>query len=142
MRLRSSNILASLSVFMLLLGCGGSNNDMVHVTGQLTYGGGEWPAAGIITLTPISTPAGGPSRPGSSNFNVDGEFAIGSYKPGDGLRPGTYNISVSCYDPAKMGQGKRPAEMEFVPADFKHESLVIEPGQDDIVLNIDVPKKQ
>lgn len=139
---RISSAPVGLSILLciaFLTGCG-SDKPLVPTSGIATYGGGNWPMPGTITLTPLNVPAGMPSRPGSARFGVDGKFVIGSYKPGDGLMPGSYHVVISCYDP--LDTSKPAKELEFVPADFKPDNLVVEVGQDDIVLNYDVPKKQ
>jgi hypothetical protein len=125
---------------LLAAGCGGSDKPLVSVSGQATYGGGEWPRAGTITFTPVETGSTAISRPGSGLFQTDGKFVVGSYKPGDGLMPGTYHVAISCIDP--MDFSKPREELEFVPADFRTEKLVVEAGQDAIVLKYDVPKKK
>jgi hypothetical protein len=80
-----------------------------------------------------------PTRPGAAQFGPDGKFVVGSFKPGDGLMPGRYSVSVSCFDAGSLQQRD---EAEFVPKDFKPEDLVIEKGQDAVELNFDVPQKK
>jgi hypothetical protein len=120
-------------------GCGGADKPLVPVEGRVTYAGGEWPMAGYITFTPLESPGATPARPGSGRFLPDGKFVVGSYKPGDGLMPGRYTISVSCFD---LNTTKPRDEAEFVPKDFRPEELVIEKGQEAVELNFDVPKKK
>jgi hypothetical protein len=122
------------------VGCGASDKPLVQVTGRVTYGGGSWPFPGYITFSPIESAASMPARPGSGPFKTDGKYVVGSYKPGDGLMPGKYHVSVSCIDPNDAS--KPPSELEFVPANFTTEDLVVEAGQDAIELDIDVPKKK
>jgi hypothetical protein len=141
MRTLSLHICLFVLAVSAAVGCGGGDKPLVPVSGQVTYAGGSWPMTGTITLTPISAPEGQPSRPGSATFNTDGKFVIGSYKPGDGLRPGTYGVIISCYDPATQ-QGRPQEEVDLVPASFKADNVVVEKGQDAIVLKYDVPKKQ
>jgi hypothetical protein len=121
------------------VGCG-ADKPLVPVTGRITYAGGDWPMPGYITFTPFQSTGALPARPGSGRFLEDGKFVAGSYGPGDGLMPGKYHVSISCFDP--MDTSKPAAELNLVPADFKTEDLVVEQGQDSIVLNIDVPKKR
>jgi hypothetical protein len=121
------------------VGCSGDDKPLVPVTGQVTYGGGDWPMPGYITFTPLKSPGDTPARPGAGRFGPDGNFVVGSYRPGDGLMPGRYAISVSCFD---ANTTKPRYEAEFVPKGFKPEELVIEKGQDAVELNFDVPKKK
>ena len=95
---------------------------------------------GIITLTPLSSSGGVVVRPGSGKFGPNGKFVIGSYEIGDGLMPGTYTVAVTCIDPLDFSKPRE--ELDFVPADFKLDNLVVEAGMDPIVMNFDVPKKQ
>lgn len=125
---------------LALTGCG-SDKPLIPVSGQIKYAGGDWPMPGSITLTPISVPEGQPKRPGSATFGPDGSFVVGSYKPGDGLLPGTYGVIISCYDLGAQ-QGRPQSEVDLVPASFRPENVVIEKGQDALVLNYDVPKKK
>jgi hypothetical protein len=121
-------------------GCGGDAKGLVLVSGQATYAGGEWPMPGTITFTPLESGASQPARPGSARFNADGKFVVGSYQPGDGLMPGKYHVTISCIDPLDFS---KPREvLEFVPADYRPDDLVVEAGQDAIELKYDVPKKQ
>jgi hypothetical protein len=122
-----------------LLGCNtGSDKPLVLVSGRVTYGGGEWPMTGTITFTPLESLGPTPARPGGARFGPDGKFVVGSYKPGDGLMPGRYVITVSCFDPdLQIPQ----AEAEYVPKDFDADELIIKQGQEAVELNFDVPKK-
>ncbi|MCA9261920.1 MAG: hypothetical protein KDA61_22035, partial [Planctomycetales bacterium] len=82
---------------------------------------------------------GGGARPGSARFDVDGNFAVGSFQPGDGLLPGVYRVSVTCIDPLDFSKPRE--ELDFVPSDFSVPELVVEKGMAPIVLNFDVPMK-
>jgi hypothetical protein len=95
---------------------------------------------GNVTFTPLSSSEGTAKRPGSGQFGPDGNFVVGSYQRGDGLMPGTYNVSVSCFNP--NDSTKAPEDLNYVPASFETENLVVEVGMDPIVLNLDVPKKE
>ena len=134
--IRPCGLIAAL--FVVVAGCG-ADKPLVPVAGRVTYAGGDWPMAGYITFTPLESPGSTPARPGSSRFQPDGTFVVGSYKPGDGLMPGRYSISVSCFD---VNTTKPRDEAEYVPKDFRPEELVIEKGQDSVELNFDVPKKK
>jgi len=137
----SQVLVASICLTLLASwGCGGDRKPLVAVAGQATYAGGEWPMPGTITFTPAETTGSLPARPGSARFAVDGKFVVGSYKPGDGLMPGNYHVSISCIDPIDFSKPRE--ELEFVPADFRAEDLVIEAGQDAVELKYDIPKKK
>jgi hypothetical protein len=137
---RRFRCLTALAVLGLAaLGCGTPEKPLTPVSGRVTYAGGDWPMVGYITFTPVESPGDTPARPGSGKFQPDGNFVVGSYKPGDGLMPGRYSISVSCFD---VNSTKPREEAEFVPKDFRPDELVIEKGQDAVELNFDVPKKK
>jgi hypothetical protein len=122
-----------------VLGCNtGSDKPLVPVRGRVTYGGGDWPMPGTIIFTPIESLGPTPARPGSARFGPDGKFIVGSYKPEDGLMPGRYVVTVSCFDP---GLQIPQSEAEYVPKDFDADELIIKAGQDPVELNFDVPKK-
>lgn len=143
------NGLAPISPWLALLlllatigGCGKQGNSTIPVSGKITYGGGEWPASGNITFAPLSVAEGFPRRPGSAAFQQDGSFEVTSFKPGDGLVPGTYSISISCYEQQPVGTDPSSFDrFNAVPKDFKTDDLVIEVDSDPIVVEFDVPKK-
>jgi hypothetical protein len=126
-------------VCLASVGCGGEAKPLVPVKGRVTYAGGDWPMTGAITFTPVASPGATPARPGGARFGPDGKFVVGSYKPDDGLMPGRYSVSVSCFDPELLIPR---AQAEYVPQDYEPDELVIEKGQDAVELNFDVPKKK
>jgi hypothetical protein len=91
----------------LAAGCGGGG--MTTVTGTVTYGG-EPLTNGYVTLIPD-----GPGESASGQIGPDGRFALSTFAPGDGVRPGRYRVRVASYrSEAKMdvpGSG-RPAVPE------------------------------
>ncbi|MBX3433226.1 MAG: hypothetical protein KF847_07885 [Pirellulales bacterium] len=131
---------------LLAAGCGQGGIPMVSVSGKVTYNGGEWPAAGSITFTPLETVADYPRRSGSGGFGADGKFVVGSFKSNDGLVPGTYGVSVGCMKERDL---TTPIEqLNYVPAGFKPNAgpvkdgvLVVEAGSRAIEVNFDVPAK-
>ncbi len=93
-----------LGVLWLQSGCSPAEPGLVAVRGKVTLDGGPWPRPGTINFAPVSAPASEPggakSRPGSAKFGTDGSFVAGSFEEGDGLFPGTYNVSVDCAESA------------------------------------------
>jgi hypothetical protein len=122
-------------------GCGGSHDlPLVPVSGTVTFEGGPAPAPGTLSFSqsPGSGVPGLPSRPGRASFDADGKFAVTTFQEGDGLLPGTYRVTIVCLD-GEPG-GARPREMiTFIPLDYRPDDLVIEEGQDSVVVNYDVP---
>lgn len=137
--LRVASLVLVGAALLGVIGCG-NERPMVPVSGTVTFGGGEWPQAGTIGFTPVSSTDGVLTRAGSASFAKDGKFVVGSYKPGDGLMPGVYRVKVSSVDPSDFT--KSPEELNIVPKDFQPDDLVVEAGMDPIVLNFDVPKKE
>ena len=83
---------------LMLVGCGGRDLEQVPVSGKVTLDGGAMPGPGTLFFTPV-TPAGdAPLRPGTARFEADGSYQAGSFDPGDGLVPGTYNVAVHCWE--------------------------------------------
>ncbi|MGL6194024.1 MAG: hypothetical protein ACRC2T_04290 [Thermoguttaceae bacterium] len=91
-------IVVALSI-LVLSGCGSKNPKTYKVSGKVTFNGGEMPGDGNIYF--ISTDGTG-SR-GIGDFNSSGQFRISTWKPGDGLRPGTYNVVIECLKTPRTG---------------------------------------
>jgi hypothetical protein len=131
-------------VCLLMTGCGRSGPEVVPVEGKVTYGGGIWPRAGMLYFTPVEPAVGFPNRPAWAEFAADGSFRATSFKPGDGLVPGRYQVAVECWDaPPAMGS-KTPARSCVLP---KYRSpttsgfeVSVSPGQKKVALEWDVPK--
>jgi len=128
-----------LAIWLLAGGCQ-KDVGLVEVRGTITFSGGPCPAPGMIIFAPLEAASGENLRPASANFSTDGEFAATSFKPGDGLLPGTYRIRIQCWD-------KPPHDFEpgisYLPEDYEPEHLVIESGtRGPIVLSYDIPPKR
>ena len=92
---------------MLLSSCRRSEVELVPVEGTITYGGGDWPVPGTLAFTPIERKADFPLRPGWANFGADGKFQATTFKEGDGLVPGAYQVAVEAFlTPWEMGKAK------------------------------------
>ena len=60
----------------------------------------------MLFFAPSEPAEGFPRRPGTADFNEDGEFEASSFKTGDGLLPGKYVVNVECWEvPPSMGAG-------------------------------------
>lgn len=130
-----------------LAGCSDGGLPMVEVYGTVTYEGGPWPKPGNVTFTPLESNGALPQRSGSGAFDVDGKFVAGSFRPGDGLVPGKYGVSVSCMKGIDLTTPLD--ELNYVPADFKPNAspiqngvLEVKEGDGAIDLLFDVPKKK
>ncbi len=113
-------MVCSILGMVLLLGCsrGRSGIEIVRVEGRITFDGGPMPAAGTLRFLPRSQAANGsgsrPTRPGSAQFETDGRFRVTSWEPGDGLVPGTYAVSVECWQTPPTMDG--PPAVSHVPS--------------------------
>lgn len=132
-------------------GCGHSEPGVVPVRGKVTLNGGPWPKAGTLFFTPAGTVEGSDpskSRPGSAPFDTDGSFTVTSFQPGDGLFPGTYQVSVECLDaPLTMANdGRSVGGKSLIPARYQSGStsglsVTVKPGERIANLALDVKTK-
>lgn len=127
-----------------LCGCRGNHDlPLVPVSGQIKFAGGPCPAAGNVTFTPIKVEAGLPRRPGSATFHNDGQFVITSFQKGDGLLPGRYKVSVTCFSGLPDPRSPDPwGDVSYVPNNYQPPELVVARDSDPIELTYDVPAKK
>ncbi len=104
-------LLASLS--LIATGCSDNGLEMIPVSGTVTFDGGECPAEGSLYFIPVEPPPGIPMRPGTGDFDRDGAYAVKSFKPGDGLLPGKYQVRIECWEVPPNMEG-RPVK-SFIP---------------------------
>lgn len=125
-----------------LCGCDSNELGLVPVRGTITFNGAPPPAEGRISFTPREVAPGKPRRMASAEFESDGRFSASSFKPGDGLVPGTYAVRVSCLSGQITDSMTRKEidEVSHVPRGFEAPQLVIEPGSDAVTYDLDVTK--
>ena len=72
----------------------------------------------------------------------EGAFTVTSYEEGDGLVPGTYHPRIQCWKgtPSSSDPGSYE-RLNYVPANFEPEPIVVEVGSDALEVTIDVPRK-
>lgn len=144
--LKSMMMLRSLSLLLpsllLLAGCDAKETSVVPVSGKVTFAGGACPKPGTITFSPKSVAEGHPRRPGTASFNEDGAYVASSFGQGDGLVPGVYTASISCWNGKPSGDDPGSFErLNLVPADYRPEVTVeIESGE--VTADFDVPPKK
>jgi hypothetical protein len=125
-----------------VVGCGSSDMPLVPVTGQVTFAGGPCPAPGRISFSPAAG-ASTSARPAWAKFDTDGQYAATSFTEGDGLLPGRYHVTITCYN--GLPDPRNPDsvnDINLVPKDFRPDELVVEEGQGPIQVNYDVPLKK
>ncbi len=141
---RRAVIAAVLLVSCPFFGCKGDPLKKVQVTGKVTFDGGACPEPGRITFTPTAVAEGLPRRPASGAFEVDGAYVATSFRPGDGIVPGTYSVSVACYKASMLSGAPgddRFRAASFVAEEFEPQELVVPAGSKPIQFDIDVPKR-
>lgn len=114
-RARKYGICAAVCL-LLASGCA-EDRGLVPVTGTVTLNGQQMPGAGDLTFVPVQVAAGFPTRPAKAEFTADGEYSAQSYKPGDGLYPGTYRVLVSCWEIPPTPEG--PPGKSFIPTRYQ-----------------------
>jgi hypothetical protein len=113
------------------------------VGGRVTFDGGPCPAPGNVTFTPIVVEAGLPRRPASGSFQTDGEFTVTSFNEGDGLVPGRYRVTVTCFSGLPDPTSPDPwGDVSYVPKNYKPPELLVESASDPIEVSYDVPLKK
>jgi hypothetical protein len=139
-----NRIIVLLSAFTYIgtvAGCADNGLGLVPVNGKVTFAGQPPPKGGTITFNPITVQEGLPRRPGTAQFTADGSFTVTSFKKGDGLVPGTYHPRVACWKaPPDSNDPSSFERLNYVPADFQPEPIVVEAGADSVDVTIDVPR--
>lgn len=133
------------ALFVLGAGCGRRGPEVVRIKGKVTFGGGPWPAKGVLYFTPTEPADGMPRRPAPADFDTDGRFAASSFKRGDGLVPGRYRVAVECWEVAPDMQNFRIPK-SYVPSRFHTAAtsdleVDIPPGAGAVEVTLDVPKR-
>ena len=127
-----------------LSGC--KRSGLVPVRGTITYGGGQWPKSGIRYFTVDKSASGGSQRPAMAHFDCDGNITITTFKKGDGLLPGTYQVGVECWKiPPKMGPNLANTPSYVIkkyqsPATSGLE-VEVKPTDSIVEISFDVPKE-
>ncbi len=128
---------------LFALGCGDGGLEMIQVTGTVTVDGGPPPGPGKIMFAVLSSADGLPARSGRANFDRSGYFEATSFRPGDGLFPGTYKVGVHCWESPPNMEGKPVAS--FIDRKYNSaarsplDNLVLEKGAADARLDLEVP---
>jgi hypothetical protein len=124
-------------------GCGGKGLPVVPVKGKVTFAGGPPPAAGTISFTPVRIAEGLPNRPGRATFDKEGNFSVTSFSQNDGLLPGTYHASVSCWmGTPSSGDPSSFERLNYVPKSFVAPPVEVDREAGSVEIAIDVPKKK
>lgn len=128
-------------------GCGNSKG-LVPVEGRVTFAGKRPAGPGYLYFVPrelsinLRQDRAG-SLPGTALFLADGGFRAGTFSPGDGLRPGTYEVRIECSAAATDDAHHEPthdaAGQTLVPAGFSPPDLIVPPtGSNRVVYDLDI----
>lgn len=127
----------------LLVGCTKSKVDIVPVRGRVTYGGGDWPAAGTIYFQPKTAAAGLPLLAAVASFGTDGKFAAKTAQR-TGLVPGIYTVRIECWEEApKMSapnSGKSWVDKQYEHGPTADYEINVPADSSGLDLNFDIPK--
>ena len=139
-------IKAVLSLLMIgLPGCGDAGPEIIPVKGAVTFGGGAWPAAGAVLLTPYEAAPGEPVIPTVVDMAQDGSFVAES-SVGPGLVPGKYRVAVQCWElPPDESRAEHPLGKSYVPARYRDPATSglefdLPAGADPVEIKLDVPR--
>ncbi|WP_428305692.1 hypothetical protein [Lacipirellula sp.] len=135
--------LACCVAFMMLPGCETKDHQTIPVRGKVTFAGGPCPAGGAIAFSPVQAGANTPRRPGSAEFQADGEFEATSFAPGDGLLPGRYRAIISCWkgEPSNKDPGSFE-RLNHIPRDYQPIEFDVDASATVVELTLDVPLKK
>lgn len=130
---------------MLSAGCDRSGPEVVPVDGTITFGGGSWPKPGVLIFAVDAPSPGIANHPAMGLFDTDGRLTVTTYRKGDGLIPGTYKMGVECWE-VRPDMMSPTAAKSYVPTRYGSPgtsgfTVVVEPGQKVVKLNLDVPKE-
>jgi hypothetical protein len=89
---------------IFLAGCGPSMPRCIPVSGKVTLDGNKVPGPGYLYFTTEAKE--GVSRPGTAEFDAEGNYVAKTFVPGDGLMPGKYLLRVDCWKVAPNMDGK------------------------------------
>lgn len=123
---------------LIFCGCG-NDKGLIRLTGKITLDGSEMPYAGEIKFLPKEVEAGKPMRPARAKFDTGGAFRATSFKPGDGIYPGNYAVTVECWEVAASMGG--PAPVNAIDRKYQDPAnsglnLVVEPNKSNQVFDI------
>jgi hypothetical protein len=119
--------LCAAAMLAVATGCG-SSKGLVPVEGRVTFSGKQPPASGYLYFVPREMSVNerqdrSGSLPGTALFLLDGKYRAGTFTPGDGLRPGTYEVRLACSAAPRTAHDSRPSSL--APSDFTPPDLVV-----------------
>jgi hypothetical protein len=126
----------------LWAGCGDAGPEVVPVHGRVTFDGKNPPGPGTVYFAPLATAEGVVMRPGSADFERDGNFRATAFRGREGLVPATYRVQIVCWKRAPDPTSDLRAE-NYVPNEYRPPDLTVESGEDGpIVVEYDVTNRK
>ncbi len=132
---------SAILLLLLLCGCGRGGPALVAVEGTITRNGQQWPARGTLAFEPVEVAAGAPRLYGMAEFEPDGRFTVTSFRPGDGLAPGRYKVTVESW--AEWPSEVSPGKGSHVPPAYRDAAttpleVTVPAGQRRVSVDLDV----
>ena len=126
-----------------LSGCGPDGPRCIPVSGKVTLDGGKPPGPGFIYFNTDSK-GGGSTRPGTAEFDADGNYIAKSFVPGDGLLPGKYVLRIDCWKTPPNMDGK--PVISFIPDKYQDAAksgltLTVDPDSKAVTYDIALTSK-
>lgn len=144
---RTPSVVA-VALVAVAVGCSSRPYGTVPVHGRVTFGGKQPPARCEVYFVPVATEEGPETpfvpRSGVGYADATGAFEVTSFRNGDGLLPGTYEVRVECRHARPQAEHGHPGEMpgmSFVPDDFTAPQLDVPAGASSLQYEIDVPSR-
>lgn len=134
---RTPRRLRALALLIVLFAAGCASG-RYPVTGRVVYEDGAPVEEGTVIA---EATVDGKLVALQGNIAKDGTFSLGTAKPGDGARPGTYKVLIMprALSDAEMSEGKRPA-VSSKYAKFETSGITLEVKAESNVLNITVAR--
>lgn len=128
-----------LAALLVAAGCGPSGPKRIEVQGAVRFGGNPPPGDGTVYFAPVRPAEGFRARGGYGAFRKDdGHYVVGSVKRDDGLVPGTYRVTVECWERPPAGDGA-PGK-SYVPAGYVPPELSVPiDAAGPLTFDLDVP---
>lgn len=82
---------------MLLGGCSGGDRELIDVQGKITFQGKPVVGA-VLSFVPSDVGMGVTQRPATAITDSEGVYRLKAYRDEFGMPPGTYRVSVLCYE--------------------------------------------
>lgn len=100
MAIRCPRFLAALAAAPFLItiaGCGDAGRELIDVQGRVTHQGQPVVHA-VLGFSPVDVGIGVSQRPAVAITDNDGVYRLKAYRGEFGMPPGTYRVSILCYE--------------------------------------------